>query len=284
MKYLEAEFILKPVSEMNGDILKALAGDAGFESFTDTPDGFLAYIQESDYDANDVDTQLHSFPLEFTFTYTVRKAEDKDWNETWEKEGFAPISIGPDKEITIHDTLHPTDGKSTYDILINPQLAFGTGTHETTGMLLEMLLEDDLQDKKILDMGCGTGILGIFCHMKGAGAITAIDIDEWSARNALANARLNHIKQGFVTFQGDAGSLKGTENFDIVIANINRNILLRDMPRYAHSMKAHGSTLYLSGFYTGDIPLLVEKAGALGFVEETRKEVNNWACLKLYRK
>lgn len=283
MKYLEAKFTLSPSTEMNGDILKALAGDAGFESFTDIPGGFLAYIQEKDYNSHNVEDALHAFPLEFTYTYSVTPAPDKDWNETWEKEGFEPVRIGHHQEIIIHDTLHPTDGTAEYDICINPQLAFGTGTHETTGMLLELLLHDDLKGKTVLDMGCGTGILGIFCHLKGAVAVTAIDVDEWSVGNATANARLNGIRSGFTTLQGDADSLKGTENYDTAIANINRNILIRDMPRYAAAMKPHGASLFLSGFYAEDIPQLLRKAAPLGFTETERKECHNWACLKLER-
>lgn len=281
MKYLEANFTLKPNNETNSDILKALSGDAGFESFTDTPEGFLAYIQEMDYDRQNVEDNLCSFPLTFTFSYTIQKAEDKDWNETWEKEGFEPVCIGPHNEIFIHDTLHPASNTAKYDIRINPQLAFGTGTHETTGMLLEMLLEDDLRGKKILDMGCGTGILGIFCHMKGAGEVTAIDIDEWSVNNTVANARLNYIGQGFTALQGNAETLTDTENYDIIIANINRNILLHDMARYVEAMNPHNATLYLSGFYAEDIPSLLEKAEIFGFSKKNWKQSNNWACLKL---
>lgn len=284
MKYLEAHFTLQPVSEINSDILKALAGEAGFDSFTDTSDGFLAYIRETEYNAGKVNEQLHSFPLEFTYTYTIQKAEDKNWNAAWEKEGFEPVYIGPHKEIVVHDTQHPVDGTANYDIRINPQMAFGTGTHETTGMLLGMLLEEDLKGKKILDMGCGTGVLGIFCHMKGAGSVTAIDIDEWSVRNAASNARLNHIGQGFTALRGSAESLSDKDGYDLVIANINRNILLHDMDCYARSMKPHNTKLYLSGFYTEDIPSLVEKAANYGFSQLEANQCHNWASLKLFRK
>lgn len=284
MKYLEADFIIKPFSETNSDILKALAGEGGFESFTDTADGFKAYIQEETYHKEDVENALHLFPLEFHFSYTLKPAEDKDWNETWEKEGFEPVYIGNQQEIVIHDTLHPTVEKADYDILINPQLAFGTGTHETTGMLLNLLLKEDLKDKTILDMGCGTGILGIFCCMRAARHVTAIDIDEWSVRNTNENTRLNGVGTKLTAVKGDASTLTEKAAYDIVIANINRNILLRDLPAYAASMKEHGATLYLSGFYTEDVSPLVEKAKAYHFEKADENEHHNWACLKLVRK
>lgn len=283
MNYLEADFTLNPCSEINADILKALAGEGGFESFTDTASGFKAYIQEENYNKTTVEDALHSFLLEFQFSYTLKKAEDKDWNETWEKEGFEPVYLGAKKNIAIHDTLHPLKKKVEYDILINPQLAFGTGTHETTGMLLEWLSEENLQGKSILDMGCGTGILGIFSIMRQADKVTAIDIDEWSVRNTKDNARLNHLENHLEALKGDASILTERGVYDVVIANINRNILLRDIPAYAASMKEVGSILYLSGFYTEDVPVLVEKAQGYGFEKAGENDRNNWASLKLIR-
>lgn len=283
MKYLEADFTITPYSETNADVLKALAGDGGFESFEDTPDGFRAYIQEEAYDKKAIEDALHAFPLPCSFSYAIRQAEDKDWNETWEKEGFQPVYIGENKEIVIHDTLHPDVEKAVYDILINPQLAFGTGTHETTGMLLEMLSKEDLKDKVVLDMGCGTGILGIFCCVKGAARVTAIDIDEWSVRNTLENARLNHVEKQLTALKGDASTLRETDGYDLVIANINRNILLNDLPSYTAAMKKQGSVLYLSGFYKNDIPLLTDKARTLHFERIGEEQREEWTCLKFNR-
>lgn len=283
MKYLEAEFVLNPYSETNADLLKALAGEGGFESFTDIQQGFKAYIQADDYCRDDVEDALQSFPLAFHFSYTLHEAEDRDWNEAWEKEEFAPVYLGPHHEIVIHDTLHPVVEPVDYNILINPQLAFGTGTHETTGMLLETLLKADLQGKTILDMGCGTGILGIFCCLRGTANVTAIDIDEWSVRNTSENARLNHVDNRLSTSKGDASTLPHTGVYDIIITNINRNILLRDLPSYAAALKKCASTLYLSGFYTTDVPALVEKAKEYGFVKVAVSQRNDWAMLKLYK-
>lgn len=284
MKYLEADFIPEPYSEENADILKALAADGGFESFADTDNGFKAYILSDDYHKEELERALNSLPLSFHFSYSIKDAEDKDWNEAWEKEGFAPVYIGAKREIVIHDTLHPDVEKATYDILINPQLAFGTGTHETTGMLLEMLLKENLQGKSVIDMGCGTGILGIFCCMRGAKHVTAIDIDEWSVKNTAGNARLNHVENFLKAREGNAETLPETGEHDILTANINRNILLRDLPRYAAALKAHGATIFLSGFYTEDIPVLTEKARLYSFEKTGDNHRNSWACLKLSRK
>lgn len=284
MKYLEAVFAIKPYSESNADILKALAGEGGFESFTDTADGMKAYIQEENYDQQQVEEALHSFPLEFDFSFSIHPAEDKDWNETWEKEGFEPVFLGKNKEIVVHDILHPVENILSYEILIEPRLAFGTGTHETTGMLLEMLLEEDLDGKSVLDMGCGTGILGIFCCMRNAQSVVGIDIDEWSVRNARENACLNHMENKMSFFKGDSGSLSDKNGvFSLAIANINRNILLRDLPFYASALKEKDAVLYLSGFYVEDAKSLLEKAALYGFHKAEEHTVNNWCALKLCR-
>lgn len=284
MKYLEADFTIDPYTDTNADILKALSAEGGFESFTDTSEGFKGYIQEPDFDESRLKTILNEYPLLFKFTYSIKQAEDKDWNETWEKEGFEPVFLGPDNAVVVHDSSHPVTVPVRYDILINPQLAFGTGTHETTGMLTEMLLKEDMEGLDILDMGCGTGILGIFCCLKGAEHVTGIDIDEWSVKNAAENALLNQVNERFTAIEGNAGSLvQRKKQFDVVIANINRNILLRDLPFYADAMKEKGAELFLSGFFKEDADSLIRKAANYGFKKEIENQKNNWCALKLYR-
>lgn len=208
--------------------------------------------------------------------YTYREAEDKDWNEEWEKNFFQPIIIGD--RCVIHSTFHHDIPQADYDIVINPQMAFGTGHHETTSLIIGELLDNDLQGKSLLDMGCGTSILAILARMRGAAPCTAIDIDEWCVRNSLENIELNGVDRISV-FQGDASALEGKGPFDVVIANINRNILLNDMKQYARCMRS-GSELYMSGFYVDDIPVIQAEAERNGLRFVHHREKNRWAAVK----
>jgi ribosomal protein L11 methyltransferase len=214
-------------------------------------------------------------------TYHVSEAEDKDWNEQWEQEGFEPIIIADGKMI-IHDGRHLPERytlNSTLSIEIDAHLAFGTGTHETTQMVCATLLEESLKDKSVLDAGCGTGILGIAALKLGARNVTAYDIDEWSADNTRHNAVINQVDKHIKTMCGDATLLDSIdERFDYVLANINRNILLQDMERFRKVMGTNG-TLILSGFYTEDIPLLETKGKELGLTLVRQRENNHWACI-----
>ena len=281
MKYLEFTFRTSPCTETVNDVLAAVLGDAGFESFVEQKDGIAAYIQKDLYDETTVKTAIAEFPLPDTkIEYTFAEAEDKDWNEEWEKNFFQPIVI--DNRCVIHSTFHKDYPKAEYDIVINPQMAFGTGHHETTSSILGELLEADLKGKSVLDMGCGTSILAILASMRGAGKVTAIDIDDWCVNNSRDNIALNGISNITVEL-GDASLLNGREPFDVVIANINRNILLQDMPAYAACMKK-GSELYISGFYTEDIPVLREKAESLGMEYVHHREKHNWAAVKFIMK
>ena len=281
MKYLEFTFRTSPCTETVNDVLAAVLGDAGFESFVEQEDGIAAYIQKDLYDETTVKTVIAEFPLPDTkIEYTFAEAEDKDWNEEWEKNFFQPIVI--DNRCVIHSTFHKDYPKAEYDIVINPQMAFGTGHHETTSSILGELLEADLKGKSVLDMGCGTSILAILASMRGAGKVTAIDIDDWCVNNSRDNIALNGISNITVEL-GDASLLNGREPFDVVIANINRNILLQDMPAYAACMKK-GSELYISGFYTEDIPVLREKAESLGMEYVHHREKHNWAAVKFIMK
>ena len=222
-----------------------------------------------------------NFPLPDTrIEYTIKEAEDKNWNEEWEKNFFQPIVIGD--RCCIHSTFHKDTPKTEYEILINPQMAFGTGHHETTSSIISELLEADLKGKSVLDMGCGTSILAILASMRGANPVTAIDIDDWCVNNSKDNIALNHIHNITVEL-GDANLLKGRKAFDVIIANINRNILLADLPHYAACMHP-GSEIFMSGFYIQDIPFIREKAESLGMEFVHHREKNNWAAVKFIMK
>ena len=266
---MENSFQITPWSEIAKDVLTALAGDIGFESFVETEEEQLlkAYIQQKLYNEEAIQQMVSEFPLpDFTISYTSQEQEDKDWNEEWEKNFFQPIIIG--ERCVIHSTFHKDIPQMEYDILINPQMAFGTGHHETTSLIVNRLLETELKGLSVLDMGCGTSILAILAAKRGATPITAIDIDDWCVANSADNIQLNQV-EGITVRLGDADILR-TERpeFDLIIANINRNILTTDMDAYAGCMHK-GSRIYLSGFYVDDIPTIQQSltANGLTFVE-----------------
>lgn len=277
MKYLEFTFRTIPCTETANDVLSAVLGEAGFESFIEQTDGIAAYIQKQLFNEDSLQTALAEFPMLGTqVEYSYQEAEDKDWNEEWEKNFFQPIII--DDRCVIHSTFHRDIPKAEYDIVINPQMAFGTGHHETTSLIIGELLNGNLQGKSLLDMGCGTSILAILARMRGAAPCTAIDIDEWCVRNSLENIELNHVDD-ITVFQGDASSLADKGPFDVIIANINRNILLNDMKHYVSRMHS-GSELYMSGFYVDDIPVIQAEAERNGLSFVHQQEKNRWAAVK----
>ena len=283
MKYYEVDFNITPCSQDARDILAALAGEAGFETFEETEEGLKGYVQQTLFSQESLDETLQYFPIESThITYKVKEAEDKDWNEQWEQEGFEPIVIKNGKMV-IHDGRHlPTDiSQHPIAIEIDAHLAFGTGTHETTRMICATLMEEPLKGKRLLDAGCGTGILSIAALKLGANRVTAYDIDKWSADNTRHNAIINQIEDNIQVLCGDASLLDSIEErFDYVVANINRNILLQDMERF-HNVMNPDATLIMSGFYTEDIPLLEVRGKELGLTLTSQKEENHWACIIL---
>jgi len=280
MKYFEVKFTLSPYSTDASDVLSAMAGEAGFESFEETADGLLGYVQQSLFSEDTLQEVLSDFPFEgIAVTYDIREAEDRDWNEQWENEGFKPIIL---PGLIIHDGRHLPDNlsilNSKFLIEIDAKLAFGTGTHETTRMICAELMQLP-SVARVLDCGTGTGILSICALKLGAQEAIGYDIDEWSADNARHNAVINRVDDRFTSLLGDANILNKVEGtFDLVLANINRNILLADMPAMREKM-APGATLILSGFYTADSPLLIEKAATLGLTLTKQKEDHDWACL-----
>ena len=265
------------------DLLADGSAEAGFESFEETEEGLEAYVQKDFFDRETLDSCIADFPIEGAeITYEIKEAEDKDWNQEWEEQGFAPICI--DDQVLIYDAkhpdLHPTTSADHIEIGIEAKLAFGTGNHETTRMIVSTLLGMNLAKKRVLDCGCGTGILGIACSKMGASEIVGYDIDEWSVNNAQHNAQLNEVDNMEVLF-GNATVISHISGmFDVVMANINRNILLEDMKAF-RSVLNEGGYLILSGFYTEDIPVLTEKAEELGLREVGRKTDEGWACLIL---
>lgn len=280
MKYLEFSFHTTPCTEVVNDVLSAVLADAGFESFVEQPDGLLAYIQQSLYDEASVEAAISEFPISDTaIEYSFVEAEDKDWNEEWEKNFFQPIVIG--NRCVIHSTFHHDVPEAEYDIAINPQMAFGTGHHETTSLVIGEILDSNMDGKKVLDMGCGTSILAILARMKGAASCTAIDIDDWCVRNSIENIELNGVDEIEVCL-GDASILADKGPFDMVIANINRNILLADMQHYVARMN-EGATLLMSGFYVDDIPLIKAEAERLGLTFNGYKEKNRWVVTSFKR-
>ena len=281
MKYFEVDFTISPYSADASDVLAAMAGEAGFETFEETETGLKGYVQQSLFDVSVLKTALEDFPFEdTTISYDIREAEDRDWNEQWEQEGFEPIVIS--ENLIIHDGRHLPDSTPDIAIEIDAKLAFGTGTHETTRMICSTLLE--LQPKgRVLDCGTGTGILSICALKLGAQEAIGYDIDEWSVDNARHNAVINQIDNRFTSLLGDASILNKVEGtFDLVMANMNRNILLNDMPQFVSKMNAD-ATLILSGFYTDDCQTLIEKAQTLGLTLQQQKEDQQWACLVLTR-
>lgn len=255
------------------DILIAELGQVGFESFTENPDGVEAYIQKADWNASLLDDVQILQSEEVTFSYEVKEIEQVNWNQEWEN-NFEPIVV--DDQVSIRAPFHKNPGLA-YDIVIEPKMSFGTGHHETTHLMIQHLMNLDLQDKKVLDMGCGTGILAIFAEMKGAGPIDAIDIDNWCYENSLENVARNNCS-AISVFEGDSSLLK-SDTYDVIIANINRNILLKDMAVYADSLKENG-ILLLSGFYTEDIEKINESAESQGLKQEKKLVRNNWVGLK----
>ena len=277
MKYFEFTFKTEPCTEIATDVLSAVLAEVGFESFVACEGGINAYVQQALFAEDELQQVLSDFPLEgVEVTYSYVEAEDKDWNAEWEKNFFQPIVIGD--RCVIHSTFHHDVPKADYDIVINPQMAFGTGHHETTSSVIGELLDEDLQGKSVLDMGCGTSILAILARMRGAEPCTAIDIDDWCVRNSIENIELNGLDKIHVEL-GDASSLADKGPFDVVIANINRNILLNDMHCYVARMNP-GATLIMSGFYVDDIPVIRAKAEELGLTFVHYREKNRWVAVK----
>ena len=278
--YTKVAFTVTPNDEVATDVLAALLAEVGFESFVPNDEGLEAYVPHNLYDENSLITVIESFPLEgYTITHSSEFIEGEDWNAEWEKNYFQPIVLG--EECVIHSTFHTDVPKARYDILIDPKMAFGTGYHQTTCHMLRAILASDMTGKSVLDMGCGTALLAILARKHGATDVVAIDIDEFAYENAKENIVLNNTPDIEVRL-GGAEAIKGSDSFDFVIANINRNILLADMNNYVRCMHP-GSQIFISGFYTEDMDVLKEEAAQHGLRYIDYAEDNRWAMMKFVK-
>lgn len=253
------------------DILTAELGELGFDAFVDTENGFSAYIDEDRFSQTALEETLERYSGLTQISYTTQKIERQNWNEEWER-NFEPLFIGD--QVSVRASFHEKPEAAKYDIVINPKMSFGTGHHETTTLMIENQLALDHQGKRVLDMGCGTGILAIMAGELGASEIVAVEIEDWTVENARENAAINNYTQIDVRL-GGAETIAGDQPYDIVLANINRNVLLDDMPAYTDVLKS-GGTLLLSGFYTEDLPILQSRAEALGLSYISHRVKNNW--------
>jgi ribosomal protein L11 methyltransferase len=260
------------------DMLAAGLGEIGFESFMQNDERLFAYIPAIAFETIKLEACLKQFPLEnvqFHYTSTFIKAQN--WNEEWEKNYFQPVRIG--NECMVRAPFHPEETGYRFEIIINPKMAFGTGNHETTCMMLRAILDLDLTGKEALDMGCGTGVLAILSAKKGANRVVAIDNDEWAYNNAIENCQLNNTPHIQVVL-GDVMQVAQAGMFDFIFANINRNILLQDISGYCRALKSQGE-LYMSGFYKEDIPIIETQCNQHGLVLLSFTEQNNWVLVKI---
>lgn len=277
MNYIEAIFVCEPTNEVITEILSANLADIGFESFVESQNGITAYIQEAIFNKEMISELLKDFPIDSEITYSTNLIADKNWNEEWEKNYFQPLII--DDKCIIRSTFHQNTASFDYNIFIDPKMSFGTGHHQTTELMIREILQDDFTEKSVLDMGCGTAILAILASMRGANPILAIDIDEWAYENAKENLELNHIQNIDVQIGGAELLNKTKQTFDIVLANINRNILLNDINAYVSVLNA-GGKLYMSGFYTEDIPAITAECEKYDLTFVHSKSKDNWAVVR----
>lgn len=269
MNYTQVRFKLSPDSQENREILVAMLESFPFESFDETDNLIMGYVPGETFD-DSVINEITGF-LPFSIEYETEMIPDKNWNEVWEKNYFKPLLIG--NRCVIRAPFHTEYPASEYELVIEPKMAFGTGNHETTSLVAEQILDVDFTGKTVLDMGCGTGILGMLASLKGAKKVTAIDIDVWSYESTVENARINNITN--IDAKLGNADILGDEVFDIIFANIHKNVIINDLPAYMSVLKP-GGTIYLSGFYNTDMPDVKKRAESLELKELSFKEKNNW--------
>jgi len=277
MNYYEISITFSEVFPWK-EIFVSLLADLGCESFADgeTENVLLVYIPENNYDAVSIKAFFEASNPETNFTYSVQVIEQQNWNAVWES-NYEPVLIAD--KCFIRAPFHEPNREAEYEIVIEPKMSFGTAHHETTSLMIEFLLEEELQNKSVLDMGAGTGILAILSHLRGASPVTAIDNDEWAYLNNIENNARNDAEKIQVKL-GDASLLSENEKYDVIIANINRNILLNDLPSYVNVLYKTG-TIFLSGFYTEeDLEMITRKCNELGLQLDSVKEKNRWCAAK----
>jgi ribosomal protein L11 methyltransferase len=278
MNYYEVLFTTITTEDYQQDLLINALGEIGFDTFEETDLGFKAYIQETDFSQAELDEAVEAYRHMFTFSYEVMLIPQKNWNEVWES-NFEPIAIG--NKVFVRATFHDARPEFEYEIVIDPKMAFGTGHHQTTAMMLQLMLENDFAGKKVLDMGCGTGILAIMAAKLGAGEIMAIDYDPVCYDSTIENAQLNNVAN--ITVGCGSKEAIPDDQYDIILANINRNILIDQMSRYAEVLKPDGE-IYFSGFYeTPDLEIITDEARKYGLKYITHKKDSEWVAAKFIK-
>lgn len=282
MTYTEVTFTIQPYSEAISDALISELGNIGYDGFSCTDTGFIAYIASKDFSEEAIYRLqiLQYFSEKYRISFTTQTIKDQDWNKIWE-ENFTPIVV--DDRIQVRAGFHAPIPGIEYEILIEPKMSFGTGHHATTALMLRSILcyAEQIKGKKVLDMGCGTGILSIMAAKTGAEKVLGIDIDEWAFNNAMENIQNNHLNNIVIKI-GDATLLKNEKKFDFILANINRNILLNDMHFYNEHLNTYGY-LIMSGFYLKDLPLIREKSETLGLIYKNYLEEKEWVAVSFYK-
>ena len=277
MKYIEVTFTMDSTDLFRDLLVDTLGNEGPYESFVETPDGLKAYVQAAQYDPQWLAAAVQAFPV--PLTYKAEEMEDKDWNAEWEKGHEAVLVKYEGGSVWVRAPFHQHRDDVDYELIIEPKMSFGTAHHPTTYMMLSYVAELDMVGRRVLDMGCCTAVLGILAKMRGAEYVEGIDVDEWAFANARENAASNSAE---ITLRlGDANAIQGT--FDVILANINRNILLADMERYAAALNA-GGTLLLSGFYEADEGVLIAKANSLGLTLSSKKNREQWSALELIKR
>lgn len=278
MNYYELLFTTIPTEDYQQDLLINALGEIGFDTFEELDFGFKAYIPSDVFNQEELDQTLAAYQDMFTFSYDITLIPQKNWNEVWES-NFEPIEIG--SRIFVRATFHQPKPEFKYEIVIDPKMAFGTGHHQTTSMMLQLMLENEFSGKNVLDMGCGTGILAIMAAKLGAAEITAIDYDPVCYESTIENAQLNHT-ENIIALCGSKEAIPAAK-FDIILANINRNILLDQMERYSEVLTLNGE-IYFSGFYeTPDLEIITDEARKYGLKYISHKKDKDWVAAKFVK-
>ena len=274
MKYIEVEFMLDDTGLFRDLLVDTLGNEGPYESFVDTPTGLKAYVRESEYDPRFLAATAESFPL--PLRYKANPMEDRDYNAEWEASHEAVLVRYEGGSLWVRAPFHPHRTDVNYEIIIEPKMSFGTAHHPTTYMMLSYVAESHVASTRVLDMGCGTAVLAILARLRGASDVAGIDVDEWAYRNAQENCRTNGVQVRLM--QGDAQCIEGL--YDLILANINRNILLSDMAQYAAHLQ-QGGRLIISGFYQTDEGVLIARANELGLTLRSKKSREGWSALEL---
>lgn len=273
MDYIEVKCNINTQKDVFSDIFIAELANLGYESFTETGEGFLAYIPSPNFNENYRGHLTKKYP-DIEYTTEWKEIKEQNWNELWEQNYFNPILI--DDECVIRSPFHLEYPKARFDININPKMSFGTGHHETTRLMVRQILKTEMTGKKVLDMGCGTGILAILAAMKGAKDVTAVDFDKWAYNNCLENIQINNVP--FIkVILGTVGKIR-KKNFDIILANINRNVLLKDFTKLASLLASNGK-LIISGFYEEDVNDFQYLAENNYLAVKHKEKINNWTVV-----